>query len=94
MSSTADTIAQALVPTSPLAGGVTLNAVTDVGAIAEALAAVFKLADSIFAVVNTPVMVAARNRVDVQAILNEWDSDLEHAQKTGDVSQVDRDSSG
>jgi hypothetical protein len=91
--STLDTVVGDLAPKVPVSG-ISVSAITDVGAVAEALAAVFKLADSIFEVVNTPAMVAARQRVDVQAILNEWDSDLLVAQKTGDVAQVDRDSSG
>lgn len=57
-------------------------------------AAMFKLGDDIFNVLNTPAMLVMRQRQDIQAVLNQMDSDLAQAQKTGDVTQVDRDSSG
>lgn len=71
-----------------------LGVVTDVGEVAQALAAVFKLGDTILTIINSPAMQAARQRADVQAILTQWDDDLKQAQKTGDLTQIDKEASG
>lgn len=79
-------------PQQTLAIGVT----TDVGNIANALAAVFKLGDSIFETLNSPQMLAARQRADVQAALAAMDQTLKQAQ-AGDsdaVKKLDAEVSG
>lgn len=63
-------------------------------AIAQALAGFFKAADTIISAVNTPAMIAARQSAEVQAELSKMDADLVAARKSGDFSQVDKDSSG
>lgn len=73
---------------------IAIGAVTDVGAIAQALAAVFKMGDDIFQVLNSPPMLLARKNADVQAILERWDNDLKEAQATGYLKAVDTESSG
>lgn len=79
-------------PLTDLGVGVSIQ--SDVGAIASALAALFKLADSIVTTLNSPQMLAARKNADVQACLERMDQDLEDAQRTGDLTKVDQESSG
>lgn len=78
----------------PAPTSVGISAVSDVGAVAEAFAAFFKAADTLLTILNSPAMLAARQRADVQAILNKDDADLVQAQHTGDATQVSKDSSG
>ena len=66
----------------------------DVGQVAQALAAVFNFADHLNAILNSPTMIAARQRADVQALLNKQDADMSAAHKTGDLTQINRDESG
>lgn len=66
----------------------------DVGAVAQALATAFKAFDDLFLIVNSPTMLDARQRADVQAILNAMDRDLKAAHTTGDISKIDAESSG
>lgn len=61
---------------------------------AMALASVFKMGDDIFNTLNSPQMLALRQRQDIANLLNKMDSDLATAHKTGDVSQIDKESSG
>lgn len=79
-------------PATDLGVGVSLQ--TDVGAVANALAALFKLADGIVIMLNSPQMLAARKNADVHAALERMDQDLKDAQRTGDLTQADRDASG
>lgn len=77
-------------PAETLGIGIT----TDVGSVANALAAIFKIADSLFETLNSPAMLAARKGMAVQAALTKMDNDLVQAQKTGDISQIDKEASG
>jgi hypothetical protein len=61
---------------------------------AAALAAVFNFSDKLVTMLNTPAMLAARNKADVQALLQKMDADLLEAQKTGNISKIDKESSG
>jgi hypothetical protein len=61
---------------------------------AAALAAIFNFSDKLLTVLDSPVMLAARKNADVQAALARMDADLSRAQQTGDIAQVDKDSSG
>ena len=61
---------------------------------AAAAAALFKLGDTIFATLNSKEMLALRQSQDIQAALEAMDQDLADAKKTGDISQIDKDSSG
>jgi len=76
-------------PDQTLSIGIT----SDVGDVALALAAALKAFDDLFSVFNSPQMLAARKNVDIQALLLKMDNDLKQAQKTGDFSQVDKESS-
>ena len=70
--------------------------VTDVGAIANAAASVFKLIDGIIAINNTPEMMALRQQADVQAAIAKLDADLKAAQGGDKAAQnkVDQEVSG
>lgn len=68
--------------------------VDDVGAVAQALAQMFKLGDAIFETLNSGPMLAARQRSDIQEALAKMDTDLATAQKTGDISTIDKEASG
>jgi hypothetical protein len=61
---------------------------------AAALAAMFKFGDTLVTILNSPAMIAARNSADVQTALSKMDSDLAEARKTGDLSEIDKESSG
>lgn len=67
---------------------VQVSAVTDIGAVAQALASIFKFADTLALMLNTPDMIAARQRADVQALLNQSDADLKAAQGGDKAAQV------
>ena len=71
-----------------------LGVVTDVGEVAQALAAVFKLGDNLLTILNSPVLQAARQRADVQAAILAMDEDLKQAQLTHDLTKIDADASG
>lgn len=73
---------------------IAVGAVTDVGAVAQALASIFKMGDDIFNVLNSPIMLEARKNADVQAVLLRWDQNLKEAQTTGNLTTVDKESSG
>jgi hypothetical protein len=72
----------------------TLGIVTDVGAVAGLLAAVFKAADDLNEVLNSPQMLAARQSAGIQAALAKMNADSLAAMKSGSLHQVDVDSSG
>jgi hypothetical protein len=61
---------------------------------AVAIAAIFKAADDIFLVMNSPTMLALRRSADIQAILQDDDADLKKAQTTSDITIIDKESSG
>jgi hypothetical protein len=77
-------------PAQTLGIGIT----TDVGAVANALAAIFKMGDAIFEALNSPQVLALRQSQDVQNALAKMDADLAAAQKTGDISVIDKEASG
>jgi hypothetical protein len=89
VSTTPSSAARSLLPAS-----VSVSALTDEGATAEALAAFFKLVDTFMTVLNSPAMLAARQRADVQALVNRQDADLAAARKTGDTTKLSEDASG
>jgi hypothetical protein len=66
---------------------------TDVGQVAQALAAVFKAWDDFSAIVNSPAMLAARQSEAVQSALAKMDADLLAAQKTSDLTKIDAEAS-
>jgi hypothetical protein len=61
---------------------------------AQAIAAIFKAADDLFTILNSPTALALRQRQDIQAILQKWDQDAQNAHKTGDLTTVNQESSG
>jgi hypothetical protein len=73
---------------------ITLGVTSDIGAVAGALAAVFKMGDDIFNVLNSPAMLEARKSAAVQAELLKLDADLATAQKTGDLTEINKEASG
>jgi hypothetical protein len=77
-------------PADPL----TLGIVTDAGEFAQAAAALFKLGDTIFSTLNTPQMLALRQSAAIQAELAKMDATLAQAQKTGDLTELNREASG
>lgn len=72
----------------------TLGIVTDVGEVAQMIAALTNALAAINAALNSPSMIAARQRADIQALLSKMDADSLAAQKSGSLTAVDADSSG
>lgn len=72
----------------------TLGIVTDVGEVAQMIAALTNALAAINGILNSPSFIAARQRADVQAALNKMNADSLAAQKSGSLHQVDADSSG
>lgn len=58
----------------------TLGIVTDVGAVANAIAAIFKAGDDLFNVLNSPAALALRQQQDIQDALAAMDGTLKQAQ--------------
>jgi hypothetical protein len=63
---------------------------------AMAAAYIFKFADDLTLMLNTPEMLAARQRQDVQKILDGWNKDLASAQagSADALARVNEESSG
>lgn len=66
----------AATPSQTLSIGIT----TDVGDVANALAAIFKMGDAIFETLNSPAILALRQRQDIQDALAGMDQTLKQAQ--------------
>lgn len=77
-------------PADPL----TIGIVTDAGEFAQAVAAVFKMGDDIFNALNSPQMLALRQSAAIQAELAKMDQTLIEAQKTGDLTELNKEASG
>jgi hypothetical protein len=91
MSNTAVAIAKALTPSLP--SGMSID-VTPGSEYAALGAAALKVIDAIIEINNTPAAMALRQDARIQALLNKQDADLEQAQATGDITNIDKDASG
>ena len=73
---------------------IAVDVAPSITAVTNALASIFKLGDAIFETLNSPQMLAARQRADVQAILVKMDADLKSAQAMGNLAKLDAEVSG
>lgn len=93
MSNGAASVLDKLVPQAP---SVMIGAALPGDQEAMAVAMVFKFADALFETLNSAPMLALRQRQDIQALLQDEDTDLKAAQAGDKAAQarVDAESSG